>query len=182
MKKILLALMMWMALCSTGYADSITITPLDGSPYLVLSGPNTDQPGIDDAIHDEFGYDIVELYKRDVGKDDQGLFENSYNTVYTPAVDPSGATIDWVSGTNYITGPAYLLVKDGNHNPAWYLFDLTKYGWDGKETLVLQGFWPNRGAISHVAIYGDPVPEPATMLLFGTGIVGLVGVYRRKRK
>lgn len=27
----------------------------------------------------------------------------------------------------------------------------------------------------------DPVPEPATMLLFGTGIVGLAGLARRKR-
>lgn len=43
----------------------------------------------------------------------------------------------------------------------------------------------NNKGLSHLSIYGRdevPVPEPATLLLFGTGIAGLAGAGLRKRK
>lgn len=35
--------------------------------------------------------------------------------------------------------------------------------------------------ISHVTLYGNPVPVPAAILLLGSGLVGLTG-FRRKLK
>ena len=77
----------------------------------------------------------------------------------------------------------YLLVKDGNHEPAWYLFDLMNIpsgvGWNGTDTIEVTSFWPNGGAISHVSLYGPTaVPEPMTLILLGFGLLGLAGIRR----
>jgi hypothetical protein len=155
--------------------------PLPNPPQSIWTGTQTSQAAINVAIGGILGTSI-ELYKQNVGGSEEGSLASSYvTTFYNTPSDPSGALIDYVGGP-YVGPIAFLLVKDGNQTPAWYLFNLTDFGWNGTDDLLLSGFWPAQGAISHVTLYGHAVPEPAIMLLLGLGLIGLGGYSRKKFK
>jgi hypothetical protein len=78
------------------------------------------------------------------------------------------------------SNPVYVLVKDGNSTPAWYLYNIS--GWNGQDKIILQNFWPQRGAISNVSIYGTTTSVPdggAIAMLLGAALLGLAGVGRK---
>lgn len=185
MKKIILLTITLVLMYGTAMA--LTLQPGDE----IASGPETSTSEVEAIL---LADEIDELlYKDNVGGSEEGPNEFDYTTVFdeTPE-DPSEATIthDGPGTIDTSTDGTYLLVKDGTQDPAWYLFDVS--AWDGQETIHLSGFWPDQGAISHVAIYGgeggggtgqgDPIPEPATMLLFGTGLIGIVRVISKGKK
>ena len=167
--------------------NSYALLVSPGSANQIGTGTETGVPQILAEIQANLGINLSgsELYKENAGDGfDSGSFSGSYSTAFTPnAGDASGFTITYTGGAMISANPVYLLVKDGNNNPAWYLFDIT--GWNGTDVIQGSGFWPANGAISHVSIYGTPGTPPSvpdgglTLALLGASVAGL-GMLRRK--
>jgi hypothetical protein len=116
-------------------------------------------------------------------------------------VTPSNPATEgaWLAGLLGFTVP--FISKDEDSNPldqvpAGWIYAVLKYGvgqpgaanpdhWaiqdDGDFILEFGGIagLPT-GGLSHVSYFGQPIPEPATMLLLGSGLIGLAGYGRKK--
>lgn len=183
MKKYLMTLLVICGMFLIGVqAHALSITP-SNTALIIATGQ--DMAGNQNSTSKILEYidaqglvgTATELYKQDVGGAESGVLANSYNA----ALSESGGVITFTGGS-YIGDPQFMLVKDGNNDPWWYLFNLTNV-WNGTETIELSGFWPNNGSISHVSLYGTSttsVPEPATLILLGLGLLGIAGIRRKK--
>lgn len=184
------------SLTTTGLA-SLYVTP-DGSGLMNGSSPANalkqitqgnqtgmgGAGGINAAIAAFLGSMPDEQYKHDFPSPESGPLATSYSTTFTSiSGDASGFDITYVGGP--VVDPTYLLVKDGNHSPAWYLFDIS--AWDGTSTLSGTNFWnvaPKfQGSISHVTIYGSVnttvIPEPGTIAVWG--LLAVAGYFGAKK-
>ena len=179
------------AMALTAVTQAVTITPSTTPQWTGSDNTNQSASQIAALVG---ASTLFELYKADVGAADTGLFANSYTTTYsnTPT-DPSDALIRYAGAPNPVptAEPIYAYVKDGNQQPAFYVFQIN--GWNGTDDLVFQNFWPNQGAISHITLLGGttagevpgPGPTPSvpdggtTVILFGTALT-LLGFLRKK--
>lgn len=80
----------------------------------------------------------------------------------------------------------YLIVKSGNLSELWYLAGADSWIWNAPVQILPNGREQTK-AISHYISFNSstppaPVPEPSTLFLLGTALVGLVGVSRKKYK
>lgn len=177
----------------TPNAQAILITPATPNVNGTNSGEGKTDPLNASQVEDILGLasgTLTEAYKSDEDGDsvgtDSGDFAASYRTSFSnPVGDPANATIRYDGSPDpFISGSTiWLAVKDGNHAPWFYLFDIS--GWDGTEIIELVGFWPSRGAISHVSIFtgGSSVPDAGTTLvLMGAGLLAVAGIGRRNAK
>ena len=170
---------------------------------IILTPADADIPGNCDGGSDlscfnDLGIDTTGFtlyYKANVGEKnnpattEEGSYKDSYGTTFdNEPTDPEDATITYTGapGGGISCDVCYLMVKDGAaHDPDVYVFDIGD--WDGIATILLQGFWPGSGAISHASLWGtagpdqQQIPEPASLLLFGSGVAAAAATLRRRR-
>lgn len=161
-----------MAIGDGGNYGSFTID--GGTPIVVTNDMAHGTPPNDDAELQSHG--IFDTYYYEVGFDWDSANEiTSYNS-QDRAINGGALSLSSGTGTYYIPfviDVSGIPIAADTVKQISLHFDLYTSDWNGDGKLEY------KAPFSHDA-QASPVPEPATMLLFGTGLIGLAGLGRKK--
>ncbi|GAB6909337.1 hypothetical protein DESC_970001 [Desulfosarcina cetonica] len=184
MKKVIVILYsLLLVLAMVGTSEAIKFNIIDGPSGYIEWFEEWDYPLYDlyrfggvnmtiyldgyDPIYAEDGYNELELVALD--------YANFYASAEAIVVGPEGDRFGnyWIlSGSAYYSAD-YSSVTDGwgVYVNEYYLLDFDLLYFNEEDVRI---------ASYHIT--AAPVPEPSTMFLFGSGLLGIVGASKRKRK
>jgi hypothetical protein len=180
-------------LAAIGFASVGLIGAHTASAAVILNAGNADCSGVQPAPNDQPGVeadfklkcatgDVSQLYKSDFGGSDSGPYADSYDTDFSPGVDPSNADI------MYVVGPGHFRVQQAVRPGE---------GWRRQSNVLRVGYQrlerhghvvhDRPGTTSRARFPMSPsgerrgaeVPEPGPIGLLGAGLIALYFARRR---